>query len=130
MAKGHEYKTAFCTRFRSFEWLVCPFGLSGAPATFQRYINSLLREWLDDFALAYIDNVIIYSNSSRADHFWKVRTVLCKLWDRGLFLDPGKSEFVQKKIKYLGFIVHADGKGVGPDPEKVGAVQNWKTLKT
>ena len=130
MAEGHEHKTAFRTRFGSFEWLVCPFGLSGAPATFQRYINSLLRAHLDDFASAYMDDVIIYSNGSREDHFRKVKTVLQKLWDGGLFLDPGKSEFAKKKIKYLGFIVYADGNGVGPDPEKVEAVRNWKTPKT
>jgi hypothetical protein len=72
---------------------VCLFGLSGAPITFQRYINILLREFLDDFALAYIDNVIIYSDGSREDHLQKVRTVLQKLWDGGLFLDLKKSEF-------------------------------------
>jgi hypothetical protein len=130
MAKGEEFKTAFRTRFGSFEWLVCPFGLSGAPATFQRYINTLLREFLDDFASAYMDDVIIYSDGSREDHLQKVRTVLQKLWDGGLFLDPKKSEFAQKKIKYLGFIVHADGKGVGPDSEKVDAIRNWKAPQT
>ena len=76
IAEGHESKTAFRTRFGSFEWLVCPFGLSGAPATFQRYINSLLRKELDDCASAYIDDVIIYSSGSEEDHFSKVRTVL------------------------------------------------------
>ena len=130
MAAGEEHKTAFRTRFGSFEWLVTPFGLSGAPATFQRYINSLLRDHLDDYASAYMDDVIIYSDGSREDHFRKVRTVLRKLWDGGLFLDPDKSEFARKKIKYLGFIVHADGKGVGPDPEKVEAVRNWKAPTT
>jgi hypothetical protein len=130
MAKGHEHKTAFRTRFGSYEWLVTPFGLSGAPATFQRYINTLLREHLDDFASAYADDVIIYSSGTREDHFEKVRTVLRKLWDGGLYLDPGKSEFAQKKIKYLGFIVYADGKGVGPDPEKLEAVRNWKAPRT
>ena len=130
MAAGHENKTAFRTRFGSFEWLVCPFGLSGAPATFQRYINTLLRKYLDDFASAYMDDVIIYSNGTREDHFRKVRTVLRALWDGGLFLDPKKSEFARKKIKYLGFIVHADGKGVGPDEEKVEAIRNWKAPKT
>ena len=93
MARGHEYKTAFRTRFGSFEWLVCPFRLSGAPATFQRYINSLLREHLDDFVSAYMDDVIIYSDGTREDHFRKVKTVLRKLWDGGLFLDPAKSKF-------------------------------------
>jgi hypothetical protein len=76
IAVGHENKTAFRTRFGSFEWLVCPFGLSGAPATFQQYINTLLRKYLDDFASAYMDDVIIYSNGSREDHFRKVREVL------------------------------------------------------
>lgn len=130
MAIGHEHKTAFRTRFGSFEWLVCPFGLSGAPATFQRYINTLLREHLDDFVSAYMDDVIIYSNGSKEDHFRKVRTALRKLWDGGLFLDPKKSEFARKEIKYLGFMVYADGKGVGPDSEKVEAVRNWKAPQT
>ena len=84
----------------------------------------MLRKYLDDFALAYIDNVIIYSSGLRDDHFRKVGTVLRYLWDGGLYLDPKKSEFVQKKIKYLGFVVYADRKGVVPDQEKVEAVQN------
>ena len=109
---------------------MCPFGLSGAPATFQRYINSLLRTELDDFASAYMDDVIIYTNGSRGDHFQKVRQVLRKLWDGGLFLDPGKSEFARKTIKYLGFIVHADGKGVSSDPIKVEAIRNWEAPKS
>ncbi len=57
MAKGEEWKTAFRTRYGLFEWLVMPFGLSGAPASFQRYINYLLREFLDDFVSAYIDDI-------------------------------------------------------------------------
>ena len=130
MAKGEEYKTAFRTRFGSFEWMVCPFGLSGAPATFQRYINTLLRKQLDDFASAYMDDVIIYSNGTREDHFRKVRIVLQKLWDGGLYLDPGKCEFARKSIKYLGFVVYADGKGVGPDASKVDAIRDWQAPKT
>lgn len=77
-----------------------------------------------------MDDVIIYSNGSREDHFRKVRTVLQKLWDGGLYLDPGKSEFAAKRIKYLGFILYADGGGVGPDLEKVEAVQKWTAPKT
>ena len=51
--EGEEWKTAFRTRFGLFEWLVTPFGLTGAPATFQRYINHVLRKFLDDFCSAY-----------------------------------------------------------------------------
>ncbi|XP_044724438.1 reverse transcriptase (RNA-dependent DNA polymerase) domain-containing protein [Hirsutella rhossiliensis] len=93
MAPGHEGKTAFRTRFGLYEWLVCPFGLSGAPASFQRYMNSVLREWLDDFVTAYLDDVLIYSSGSKADHEAKVRRVLQALADAGLHLDPAKCEF-------------------------------------
>jgi hypothetical protein len=62
--KGDEWKTAFGTRFGSFEWLVTLFSLTGASATFQRYINDVLREFLDDFVFAYIDDIIIFTNGS------------------------------------------------------------------
>ena len=52
VAKGEEWKTAFRTRYGLYEWLVTPFGLTGAPATFQRFINWVLREYLDDFCTA------------------------------------------------------------------------------
>src|ERR1700761_5863548 len=130
MAKGHEHKTAFRTRYGLFEWLVTPFGLAGAPATFQRFINRVLRKYLDDFASAYMDDILIYSSGTRADHFRKVRLVLRKLWEAGLHLDAEKSEFAKKTIKYLGFIVHADGKGLEADPEKVAAIREWMTPKT
>jgi len=61
IAEGDEWKTAFRTRFGSYEWLVTPFGLANAPSTFQRYINWVLRDLLDDFCLVYINNIIIYS---------------------------------------------------------------------
>jgi hypothetical protein len=60
--KGNEWKTAFKTRFGSFEWLVIPFGLTGASAIFQHYINNVLREFLDDFVSVYIDDIIIFTN--------------------------------------------------------------------
>jgi hypothetical protein len=79
MAKGHEHKTAFRTRYGLFEWLVTPFGLAGAPASFQRYINKVLREYLDDFALAYIDDILIFLSGLKGDYFRKVYLVLRKL---------------------------------------------------
>ena len=51
--EGDEEKTAFRTRFGSFEWLVTPFGLQGAPAAFQRYVNDTLGDFLDDLCTAY-----------------------------------------------------------------------------
>lgn len=65
IAKGDEWKTAFRTRYGSYEWLVTPFGLANAPSSFQRYINSALQDYLDIFCLAYVDDVLVYSNGSR-----------------------------------------------------------------
>ncbi|KAI1003236.1 hypothetical protein K3495_g4968 [Podosphaera aphanis] len=130
--KGDEWKTAFRTRFGLFEWLVMPFGLNGAPASFQRYINETLREYLDDFCSAYVDDILIYTGGSRSDHEGKVRLVLKKLQEAGLGLDIDKCEFSVRKTKYLGFIISSEGgsSSVRMDPEKVKAVLNWEPPTT
>ena len=117
-------------RFGSFEQLVCLFGLLEALATFQQFVNTLLQKELDEFASVYIDDIIIYSNRLQEDHFYKIRTVLHKLQNRGLYLNPKKSEFTQKSIKYLGFIVYTDRKEVGPDSTKVDAIRKQEAPKT
>jgi hypothetical protein len=63
MAEGEEWKTAFRTRCGLFESLVKPFGLTNAPADFQRFINDVLAPFLDRFATAYLDNILIYSDT-------------------------------------------------------------------
>lgn len=129
MAEGHEHKTAFRTRFGLFEWLVCPFGLSGAPATFQRYINSVLQAFLDDFVTAYLDDVLIYTSGSRSEHEAKVQLVLKALALAGLHLDPKKCVFSTTEVTYLGFIVRA-GEGISCDPEKQRAIREWAAPTT
>ncbi|GAB1312048.1 Retrotransposon nucleocapsid protein [Madurella fahalii] len=51
-----EWKTAFRIRYGLFEYLVTPFGVTGALATFQRYINRALQRYLEEFASAYLDD--------------------------------------------------------------------------
>jgi hypothetical protein len=127
--KGDEWKTAFRTRYGSYEWLVTPFGLANAPSTFQRYINTALKGYLDDFCSAYMDDVLIYSSGSQREHRNHVRRVLSRLEKAGLQLDISKCEFEVKETKYLGFILEA-GKGIRMDPEKVKAVIGWQAPKS
>jgi hypothetical protein len=70
ITKGDEEKTAFCTRYGSYEFLVMPFGLTNAPATFCILMNNIFREWFDDFVVVYIDDILVYSGSieEHAEH--------------------------------------------------------------
>ena len=129
VAKGEEWKTAFRTRYGLYEWMVTPFGLTGAPATFQRYINWVLREYLDDFCTAYIDDILIFTSGTREDHCDKVTRVLARLEEAGLQLDLSKCEFEVKKVKYLGYIIEI-GKGLSMDPDKVEAIRSWARPQT
>jgi hypothetical protein len=63
MKEGEEWKTAFRTRWGLFEYLVMPFGLTNALATFQAYINNVLRKYLDVFVVVYLDDILVYSKT-------------------------------------------------------------------
>ncbi|KAI0992153.1 hypothetical protein K3495_g16033, partial [Podosphaera aphanis] len=122
---GDEWMTAFRCRLGLFEWLVTPFGLTNAPATFQRYINEQLREHLDCDATAYMDDVLAYTSGTKEDHWRTVRSILSRLSKAGLYLDIDKCEFLCKEVKYLGFIVRA-GEGATVDPAEVAAIKGWQ----
>lgn len=126
LAKGEEWKTAFRTRYGLFEWRVIPFGLTGAPAAFQRYINSVLQDYLDIFVSAYVDDILIYSSGSLQDHRQKVGQVLQRLMNAGLQVDIDKCVFETKRVKYLGYIIEAEV-GIRVDPEKIAAIRDWAT---
>lgn len=129
VAKGDEWKTAFRTRYGLFEWKVCPFGLTGSPATFQRFLNWVLRDYLDDFCSAYVDDILIFTTGDLKDHRAKVSRVLQRLLDHDLTLDLNKCEFETKATKYLGYIVEV-GAGIRMDPEKVKAILDWQRPTT
>jgi hypothetical protein len=74
IADGDEWKTAFRTWYELYESLVMPFGLTNAPSMFQSYINKALRPFLDEFTIAFEDNVLVYSDSL-AEHRVHVRPV-------------------------------------------------------
>jgi hypothetical protein len=127
IVEDDKWKIAFRTRYNLYEWLVTLFGLTGALATFQRYINFTLRGFLDEFVSAYLDDILIYSDGSLADHRKKVKQVLQKLQDAGLQLDIDKYEFKCRSIKYFGFIIEV-GKNISMNPEKMRTIKKWARL--
>jgi hypothetical protein len=78
IAEGDEEKTACCTRYESYEFLVMPFGLTNALATFCTLMNDIFCEWLDDFVVVYIDDILIYI-SSMEEHEEHLRKVFQRL---------------------------------------------------
>ena len=99
-----------------------PFGLTGAPASFQRLMDSVLRGL--PFASTYLDDILVYSPTveSHKDHLHQV--LLC-LREAGLTLRGRKCCIGVPKVCYLGHIFSASG--IQPDPNKVHAVQAWPT---
>ena len=73
-----------------------PFGLTGAPATFQRYINWVLCDYLNEFCTAYVNNILIYTSGSLQDYRAKVHMVLRKLREAKLTLNIDKYQFEKK----------------------------------
>jgi Reverse transcriptase (RNA-dependent DNA polymerase) len=122
IADGDEWKTAFRTCYGSFEWLVMPFGLSNAPAAFQRFMNNIFADLLDICIIIYLDNILIYSKdlASHKDH---VREVLKRLWKHGLYAQEDKCGFHKTSVEFLGFILTPKGLVMADD--KVKAIQDW-----
>ena len=122
--EGDEWKTAFRTRYGQFEYKVMPFGLTNAPATFQAYIDSCLGEYLDDFAVCYLDDILIYSDNPD-EHEDHVKKVLQRLSEFGLYCKPSKCEFSVTEVGFLGFILSQNG--ISMEPDRISTIEDWPT---
>jgi hypothetical protein len=122
MKKGEEWKTAFRTRYGHYEYRVMPFGLTNAPATFQALINDVLRQHLDIFVIAYLDDILIYSENEQ-EHIEHVQIVLECLDKHNLRLKPSKCSFHKQELEFLGHTVGIDG--VKISEEKIRTIKEW-----
>jgi hypothetical protein len=121
--EGDEWKTAFRSRYGHFEYLVIPFGLTNAPATFQAYINNALRGLVDDFCIVYLDDILIFSKSE--EHEEHLRRVCQRLRDAELYAKPSKCQFFKKEMEFLGFIINSEG--VKMDPSRIQTIKEWES---
>jgi hypothetical protein len=124
---GDEWKTAFRTRYGLYEFLVMPFGLCNAPATFQDIINHIFRDLLDQGLVAYIDDLLIYA-ATKDQHDQIVMEVLKRLRDNRLAISAEKCEWAKEEVEFLGYMIGR--KGVRMSPEKVEGVLEWKPPKS
>ena len=120
------HKTAFVTRYGSFEYTVMPFGLCNAPATFQRVMNHLLRNGLDEHVLVFLDDILIFSRT-KEDHLQHIKAVLDRLRSEKFYGRLIKCDFFRTEVEYLGFDVGKDG--IKPSLSKVKAILDWPTLE-
>ena len=129
MRKEDIPKTVFKTRWGLYEFLVVPFGVTNAPAQFMNLMNDVLKDYLDDFVVVFLDDILIYSKTPE-DHAEHLRKVLEKLRQHRLYAKASKCQMAVQKIEFLGQMVSP--KGMCPVDEKLRAVREWgrpKSLK-
>ncbi|KAJ1128271.1 hypothetical protein NDU88_006650 [Pleurodeles waltl] len=127
MREGDEWKTAFKTKYGLFEYTVMPFGLCNAPAAFQFFLNDVLREHLDIFAIVYINDILIYSDNEN-EHVQHVKKILAALRKHHLYCKLTKCEFHVTTVEFLGVILTPQGMVMAE--KKVKAVSEWPIPKT
>ena len=120
-------KTAFSTQSGHHEFTVVPFGLQGAPSTFQRLMHHYLRPYLGKFCLVYIDDILIYSNSAE-EHLEHIKIILNVLREKVLYAKGTKCDFFRKKIAFLGFVI--ENHSISTDPAKIEAIRDWPEPET
>ena len=98
------------------------FGLCNSPATFQTMMNEIFAD-MDNIVVVYIDDIMIFTKGSLAEHQAKVKEVLQHLRNNDLFARPEKCSFDKTEVEYLGMFVNRDG--IHMDDSKVKAITEW-----
>jgi hypothetical protein len=115
-------KTAFVTHLGHFQFKVLCFGLTNAPATFQRVMHRIFAPYIGRFVLVYLDDILVMSRTPE-EHVHHLRTVLSLLKQHQLYAKLSKCDFGKTHLKFLGHIV--GGGSVAVDPDKVRVLHEW-----
>ncbi|CAI7799405.1 unnamed protein product [Closterium sp. NIES-53] len=115
-------KTAFRTRYGSFEYTVMPFGLTNAPATFHMIMNEAFRPLLYKYIIVFLDDILVY-NRNEQQHLADLEVVF-KILDQYRLLTKGsKCEFFKDRLEFLGHIISEAG--VEIDPKNLDTIKAW-----
>ena len=121
---GDKWKTAFRTRYGSYEFQVMHYGLTNAPTSFQRFMNEVFKDMLDVSIVVYLDDILVYSENPD-DHIKHVTEVLECLRTNNLFIKVDECKFSVDTTNFLGFIVSPDG--LKMDDSKIQVIHDWPT---
>ncbi|MCP3857990.1 MAG: RNA-directed DNA polymerase, partial [Actinomycetia bacterium] len=108
--------------FGLFEWLVMPFGLCNAPATFCRLMEKVLADICWSKCLVYLDDVLSFGRDF-TEALWNLRLILERFRRANLRLKPKKCELFRTHVEYLGHEVSAEG--IRPSANKVSILSAW-----
>ncbi|GAN11513.1 conserved hypothetical protein, partial [Mucor ambiguus] len=123
-------KSAINTRYGQFSWSVMAMGLKNSGARWMYLMNDVLKEYIDDFVICYIDDCLIYTKGNDIElHKKHLHMVFKKLQDAGLVVSKAKCKFNRKEITFLGHDIVA-GQGIKPSKQKVEAIASWPVPKT
>ena len=133
MCEGCIPKTAIISEDGTYAWKVMPQGMTNSGATFQRLMDFVLGGLKWSSCLAYIDDIVIFSEDPSL-HYLDIIRVLERLRRAGLTVNPKKAHIAKRRIKFLGHIVSEDG--ITVDEDKIAAIkflrvpENVKQLQT
>ena len=117
-----KHRSAFCTRSGLYEWNVMSFGLTNAPATFQRLMEKTLSNLHWQICMVYLDDILIYG-SSVEQVLDRLEVVLIRLREAGLKLKPKKCNLFRTEVLFLGYKISQNG--IHTDPAKIKSVQEF-----
>ena len=120
------FKAAFRTRYNHYKFVIIPFGLKNAHASFVFLMNNILSNYLDKFVVVFIDDILIYSKNKQ-EHEEHLKIVLQVLREHKLYAKFSKCDLFKDAIQYLGHVVSKDG--ISVDPDKIKAITEWLVPK-
>lgn len=127
VSKKDIEKTAFVTPVGLYEYIRMPFGLKNAPATFQRLINEILRDYINKICVVYLDDILVFSTTLE-EHQNSLEKIFRKLMEHNLKIQADKCSFMKKETEFLGHILTKDG--IKPNPNKIKDINQIMLPKT
>ena len=117
-------KTAFRTRWGSYQFLVMSFGVTNTPSQFMHLVQDILRKYLDDFVIVFIDDILIFSRITK-EHCKDLRLVFQKLTEQHVYAKASKCLIHVQELEFLGQWITT--RGVAPVKGKLNVVRAWET---